>query len=87
MGPEDTEDGCNAKFIAQYVLAPVLVTHVWEDDNRMAARRTDFVVPAKPSLVIVDRREPLAPTWLRDNPEYGVLMDLGDGLMIAGRVR
>ena len=87
IGPELANDGCNAKFMAQYVLAPVLVTHVWDKDNRVAARRTDFVVPMKPPLVIVDRHEPQAAGWLADNPDYSVVMDLGDGLLITGRMR
>ena len=87
MGPELTEDGCNSKFMAQYVLAPLLVTHVWEEEIRQVARRTDFVVPLKPTLVIVDKLEPLAADWLRDNRDYSVVMDFGDGVLLVGRLR
>lgn len=87
IGPELTEDGCNAKFIAQYVLAPVVVSHVWETDHRLAAQRTDRLVPLKLPLVIVDTADPSAQRWLGDNAEYAVVTDFGDGLLIASLTR
>ncbi|HMR75234.1 MAG TPA: hypothetical protein PKD61_08980 [Polyangiaceae bacterium] len=87
IGPELTEDGCNSKFMAQYVLAPLLVTHVWEENIRAVARRTDFVVPVTLPLVIVDQAEPEAANWIRDSPQFSLLMDFGDGVLLYGRAR
>jgi hypothetical protein len=87
VGPELTTDGCNAKFVAQYVLAPLLVSHVWEEDIRRVARRTDFVVPLKPPLVVVDQSDPQAADWVRGSPEFSLVMDFGDGLQLYGRAR
>ncbi len=87
FGPELTEDGCNAKFIAQYVLAPMLVSHVWEVNNRRAARRTDFVVPTNLPLVLVDTDDPEANAWLQTTEEYQVITNFGNGVVLAGRTR
>lgn len=87
FGPELTADGCNAKFIAQYVLAPMLVSHLWEVNNRRAARRTDFVVPTDPPLVLVDTDDREAKAWLQTTEEYEVITSFGNGVFLAGRTR
>ncbi|MBX3126600.1 MAG: hypothetical protein KF718_07770 [Polyangiaceae bacterium] len=87
IGPELTEDVCNAKFVLQYTLAPLLVSHVWERPHRLAARRTDFVVPDELPVVIVDTQDPEAVKWLEHNPQYAVLVRVAPELFIVGRTR
>jgi hypothetical protein len=87
VGPRLSDDGCDSLFLAQLSLAPVLVSHVEDDELRRAARRTDIVVPDQLPLVIVDTQEPAAKVWLEAHPGYSLVIDAGDGLYLAARTR
>ncbi len=87
VGPELTPEACNAKFLAQYSLAPLVVSAMEERDIRIVARNTDFIVPLELPVVIVDTRAPEALAWLRERQDYRIVLDAGDGLYLAARTQ
>jgi hypothetical protein len=85
VGPEEMPSGCNARQIAAYALAPLLVVP-FDGRRRIESEARDVVVPDVPAVVVVDGRAAGVETWWRTHPEYRAIVSLDGGLSIAARL-